>query len=43
MKWLLYIKNNNKKIKLFDELFIKNNKNKCFLLIDDIINEICSE
>ena len=36
-------KNNNKKVKIFDELFIKCNKDKCYILIDDKMNEICSE
>ena len=36
-------KNNNKKIKLFDELFIESNKDNCYLLIDGKISEICSE
>ena len=36
-------KNSDIKIKLFDELFIECNKNKCFLLIDGKINKICSE
>ena len=34
---------NEEKIKLFGELFIKNNKDNCFLLIDDKIKELCGE
>ena len=39
----LIYKNNDDKIKLFGEELIENNKDNCFLLIDDKINELCSE
>ena len=31
---------NDNKIKLFDEDFIKNNKNNCYLIINNIIREL---
>ena len=34
---------NNGKIKLFDEIFINNNKDNCFLLINNKINKIDEE
>ena len=41
---MIYEKNEkDEKIKLFGEIFIKNNKDNCFLLIDDKINELSME
>ena len=33
----------NEKIKIFDNNFVKKNKNKCYLIIDDSPKELCTE
>jgi surface protein len=41
---LIYLANFfNEKIKIFDNNFVKKNKNKCYLIIDDSPKELCTE
>ena len=37
------IEKNKNKIKIFDEYFVKNNKENCKIIIDEEEREICSE
>ena len=38
---IIYNINNQNKIKIFDKDFVKNNKNNCYLIINDIKQDLC--
>jgi len=40
---IIYKIENNEKIKIFDENFVKNNKENCVIIVDGKEMELCSE